>query len=241
MYEELKKKREELGRTLEELATQTRIKKCYLQAIEEGRFDELPIEVYARSYIKTYGETLGINPESILNEYEEYLKSKKQTAQKIEAVFTEKASERRGFYFLKNLPRWTHLAGIIFIVIVLVIFLYQLGKKEEKIPPAVTQPVTEETPQIEEKTENLAQNPPQEQKLQIEATDEVWMRITIDDREIKEFLLNPGQKIELKAQKSFKLHIGNAGGVKISFNSKDLGRLGQPGQVVYLQLPQDRN
>ncbi|MGB9892643.1 DUF4115 domain-containing protein, partial [Thermodesulfovibrio yellowstonii] len=62
-----------------------------------------------------------------------------------------------------------------------------------------------------------------------------------DDKEKKEFLLNPGQKIELQADKSFKLHIGNAGGVKILFNDKDLGKLGETGQVVYLNLPQDKN
>lgn len=240
-YEEINKKRQELGKTLEELAVHTKIKKCYLQAIEEGRFDELPIEVYAKSYIKTYAETLGINADPILNEYEEYLKSKKQSAQRIETVSSVESSENKRFYFLKNLPGWVHVAGIIFVVIVLIIVLYQFGKKEEKIPSPPAQHVTEEIKQIEEKTETSAHNPPQQQKLQIEATDKVWMRITIDDEKTKEFLFEPGQKIELKAQKSFKLHIGNAGGVKISFNSRELGKLGNPGQVVYLQLPQDKN
>lgn len=236
MYEELNKKRIELGKTLEELSIQTKIKKSYLKAIEEGKFDELPIEVYAKSYIKTYAESLGINPEGILNEYENYLKTKKLT-QKTETVFPE----TKRINFLKNLPRWFHIAGIILVVIILVIVLYQFGKKQEKIPPPVTQHLIEETSEIEKKTETLAQNTLQQQKLQIEATDKVWMRITIDDGEIRDFLLEPGQKIELKAQKSFKLHIGNAGGVKLSFNSKDLGKLGETGQVVYLNLVQDKN
>lgn len=80
-----------------------------------------------------------------------------------------------------------------------------------------------------------------EQKLIIETSDKVWMRITIDDRDKREFLLNPGQKIQLQANKSFRLHIGNAGGVKVLFNGKDLGKIGETGQVVYLNLPLEKN
>ncbi len=240
MYEELKKKRVELGKSIDEISAQTRIKKSYLQAIEEGRFDDLPLEVYTRSYIKIYAEAVGIDPEVILKDYEEHLRAKKQTPQRIEPVTVEQTSERKRLSFLKNLPSWSPLAGIIFVVTILIIFLFSI-RKEEKIPPPPTQPAVLETAPIEEKTEQKLENPLQEQKLQIEATDKVWMRIIIDDKEKREFLLDPGQKIEVIATKSFKLHIGNAGGVKISFNSKELGKLGETGQVVYLDLPQDKN
>uniref|UniRef100_A0A7C4AJQ4 Helix-turn-helix domain-containing protein n=1 Tax=Thermodesulfovibrio aggregans TaxID=86166 RepID=A0A7C4AJQ4_9BACT len=231
MYEELKKKRFELGKSIDEISAQTRIKKSYLQAIEEGRFDDLPLEVYTRSYIKIYAETLGIDPGIVLKDYEEYLRAKKQTPQRIEPVKVEQTSERK---------RWSLLAGIIFVVTIIIIFLFWI-EKDEKIPPPPTQPAVSETAPIEEKTEQKPENPLQEQKLQIEATDKVWMRVTIDDKEKREFLLDPGQKIELRANKSFKLHIGNAGGVKISFNGEELGKLGETGQVVYLDLPQDKN
>ncbi|HHW19520.1 DUF4115 domain-containing protein, partial [Thermodesulfovibrio thiophilus] len=92
---------------------------------------------------------------------------------------------------------------------------------------------------LEEKAEQKQETVSQQQLLKIEATDKVWMRITIDDKEKKEFLLNPGQTVELQANKSFKLHIGNAGGVKVLFNNKELDRLGETGQVVYLDLPQE--
>ncbi|WP_353684759.1 RodZ domain-containing protein [Thermodesulfovibrio sp. 3907-1M] len=244
MYEELKKRRIESGKTLEEIAEETKIKKSYLQLIEEGKFDELPIELYTRAYIKTYAQSLGVDASPILKDYDEYLKSKKQTVTQIAPAAVKESSEKK-LTFLKKLPNWSITAGIIFTVILVTILLIQFEKKEPTLPPPpVTRQTMSETPKVEEKIEKT--EPKQalstdKQKLEIEATDKVWMRITIDDKEKKEFLLNPGQKIQLQANKAFKLHIGNAGGVKILFNDKELGKLGQTGQVVYLNLPQEKD
>jgi len=255
MYEELKKRRLELGKTLEEIAEKTKIKKHCLQLIEEGKFDELPIEVYTRAYIKTYAESIGIDPSIILKDYEEYLKTKKQNIQQIELKpkfepepkpeNLKKSSDKKIFSF-KKFPTWAITAGIIFAVILIIIFLIQFDKKEYEIPPppSIKQEIIPENTKVQEKIDKNEQKQEistHQQSLKIEAIDKVWMRITVDDKEKKEFLLNPGQKIELQADKSFKLHIGNAGGVKILFNDKDLGKLGETGQVVYLNLPQDKN
>jgi len=249
MYEELKKKRTELGKTLEEIAEQTKIKKSCLIAIEEGKFDEMPTEVYTRAYIKMYAETLGVDPFVILKDYDEYLKSKKQnvvTISRIESKPEKKKSDKKSFSFSWKMPTWGVTAVIILAVIVIVVLFLQLDKKDQTIPPPppVTQtPLSTESEiaKLEEKAEQKQETVSQQQLLKIEATDKVWMRITIDDKEKKEFLLNPGQTVELQANKSFKLHIGNAGGVKVLFNNKELDRLGETGQVVYLDLPQDKN
>lgn len=242
MYEELKKRRIESGKTLEEIAEHTKIKKSYLKLIEEGKFDELPIELYTRAYIKTYAKFLGVDASPILKDYDEYLKSKKQTVTQIQPASVREFPDKK-FTFLKKLPNWSITAGIIFTVILLIILLIQFEKKEPTIPPPppVTKQTMPEIPKVEEKTQPQQELSTNKQKLEIEATDKVWMRITIDDKEKKEFLLNPGQKIELQANKAFKLHIGNAGGVKILFNNKELGKLGETGQVVYLNLPQEKD
>lgn len=250
MYEELKKRRLELGKTLEEIAEKTKIKKYCLHLIEEGKFDELPIEVYTRAYIKSYAESIGIDPSIILKDYEEFLKTKKQNIQQIELKHESelevlKKSTDKKIFSLKKFPAWSITAGIIVAVIFITVLIIQSEKKEYKIPspPSVTQEVISESEKVQSKTEENEQKQEisvNKQTLKIEAIDRVWMRITIDDKEKKEFLLNPGQKIELQADKSFKLHIGNAGGVKVLFNDKYIGRVGEIGQVVYLNLPQDK-
>lgn len=245
MYEELKKRRLELGKTLEEIAEKTKIKKYYLQLIEEGKFDDLPVEVYTRAYIKSYAESIGIDPSIILKDYEEFLKTKKQNIQKSgikhESEVLKKSSDKK-IFSLKKLPAWSKTAGIIVVAILITVLIIQFEKKEYKMPPSpsVTQKVMSESEKVQLKTEEKQEISPNKQTLKIEAIDKVWMRITIDDKEKKEFLLNPGQKIELQADKSFKLHIGNAGGVKVLFNDKYIGKVGEIGQVVYINLPQDK-
>ena len=56
--------------------------------------------------------------------------------------------------------------------------------------------------------------------------------ITIDEKEKKDILLQPGEKINLKAEKSFLITLGNAGGVDIEFNGKKLEPFGPKGRVV---------
>jgi len=246
MFEEIKNKRLQLGKSIEELSEITKIKKSYLIAIEEGKFDELPIEIYTRSYIKIYSELLGIDSQQILREYENYLKSKKSKPDIIELPKIEKKEQKP--VLPKNKQKWIN-ALLIAVLAIILIMLISKTENKDNIPPPPP-PVNIETKKDEtiKPLENLQQQEEtktsekiEEQNLIIEATDKVWMRITIDEKEKREFLLNPGQKINLKASKFFHLHIGNAAGVQIFFNGKDLGILGEKGQVVYLRLPEDNN
>lgn len=72
--------------------------------------------------------------------------------------------------------------------------------------------------------------------LMINATEETWIRMQIDDREPYQVLLDPGEKISHKASR-FNMDIGNAGGVRIQFDGKTIENLGKSGQVIHLRLP----
>ncbi|KGA98533.1 hypothetical protein AJ85_02995 [Alkalihalobacillus alcalophilus ATCC 27647 = CGMCC 1.3604] len=69
----LKTVREEKGITLEDLQATTKIQKRYLVAIEEGRFETLPGLFYARAFVKTYAESVGIDPEELFDQYKNEL------------------------------------------------------------------------------------------------------------------------------------------------------------------------
>ena len=70
----------------------------------------------------------------------------------------------------------------------------------------------------------------------IQATEETWIRIQADDKAAFQMMLRAGENISHKAAR-FNVDIGNAGGVRISFNGKTLKNLGKPGQVIHLSLP----
>jgi cytoskeleton protein RodZ len=75
--------------------------------------------------------------------------------------------------------------------------------------------------------------------LRAHIRERTWIRIFIDDQEPKEYIFSPGSLPEWSAQKGFELLIGNAGGLDLEFNGKKIMNLGDSGQVVRLNLPED--
>ncbi|WP_247895282.1 helix-turn-helix domain-containing protein [Azospirillum brasilense] len=67
----LRETRESLGYDLREVATMLRIRYPYLQAIEAGRFEDLPGTTYAAGFLRSYAECLGLDPDTILTRYKD--------------------------------------------------------------------------------------------------------------------------------------------------------------------------
>ena len=61
--------REASGESIEEVSRVLRINWRYLQALEDGQFDELPGAAYAIGFIRTYGDYLGINSADLIVKY----------------------------------------------------------------------------------------------------------------------------------------------------------------------------
>jgi cytoskeleton protein RodZ len=65
----LRERREELGFDLDAVGEALRIKPVYLDALEQGRADELPGATYAIGFIRAYAQLLGLDSERILGSY----------------------------------------------------------------------------------------------------------------------------------------------------------------------------
>lgn len=100
--------REKKGISLEEVAMATRIKKEFLEAIEENDFHKISSEVVTKGFIKNYAEFLGLSSEPILPIFKrDFVKEKKPMG-----VFL-----KPGFVWT---PRLT-------LVIIIVIFSFLIG------------------------------------------------------------------------------------------------------------------
>jgi hypothetical protein len=73
--------------------------------------------------------------------------------------------------------------------------------------------------------------------LEAKATETTWLRITIDEMQVREYLLQPGQRLTWRATKGYKLLIGNAAGLQLYLNDEKIEPLGGSGKVVQLELP----
>jgi cytoskeleton protein RodZ len=65
----LRETRESQGSDLNRVATALRIRAAYLEAIEEGRYDNLPGAVYALGFVRTYAIHLGLDGEEAVRRF----------------------------------------------------------------------------------------------------------------------------------------------------------------------------
>lgn len=82
-----------LGYTLTDMAERLRIRASYLQAIEEGRYGELPGATYALGFIRSYAEALGLDPSEVVARFKQETAGGMDT--RAQLVFPSPVSEGR--------------------------------------------------------------------------------------------------------------------------------------------------
>ena len=65
----LKKSREERHVELDDIAEATRIRRYYLEAIENDEWEKLPSKVFIKGFLKSYAEFLGLDKEAVIHQY----------------------------------------------------------------------------------------------------------------------------------------------------------------------------
>ncbi|ARK30939.1 helix-turn-helix domain-containing protein [Halalkalibacter krulwichiae] len=123
----LKEAREQKNISLDDLQQTTKIQKRYLVAIEEGRFDTLPGLFYARAFVKSYAEAVGLDPEPLFDQYKNELPNPQR-----EAVTLPSRAERSKSVSPRKRTKkgsiFPALAAIAFIVVLVVgIWIFAQG------------------------------------------------------------------------------------------------------------------
>ena len=73
--------------------------------------------------------------------------------------------------------------------------------------------------------------------LRLEIVDTVWIRAVADGERVLEGVYRAGGQLDpIEADKEVELKVGNAGGVSIALNGKDLGLIGPAGRVRSLMV-----
>ncbi|MGK7866262.1 helix-turn-helix domain-containing protein [Falsiroseomonas sp. E2-1-a20] len=90
--EELASARLALGLTVEEMATRLRIRRPYLEALEEGRLRDLPGPAYATGFVRAYATALGLDADEMVRRFRDL--SGVAANQKTPLIFPEPVPER---------------------------------------------------------------------------------------------------------------------------------------------------
>ncbi|HEX7001643.1 MAG TPA: RodZ domain-containing protein [Trueperaceae bacterium] len=66
----LRSSRESRGLDLADVAELTHVRKEYLRALEEGRYQDLPEDVYTRNFVRLFAQAVGVDSERALSAYQ---------------------------------------------------------------------------------------------------------------------------------------------------------------------------
>ncbi len=229
----LKQRRESKGLSLLDVSGALCIRKSLIDAMESGNWTLLPHEVYVRGYIKEYSHLLNIKNEisNILMECEEKTERVPVDLPVREVVEPQK----------RQIPKRAFVYAAVFVLVMGFFVLSQIN--EEKSPAQLqhTERMSQTVMMNGGSVSNMnAQGPLAEvssvKKLMITCQERTWVGVVIDDTEKKEFMLNPEDIIVLNAKQSYDLLIGNAGGVRLVLDGKDIDFTGVSGEVKRIKL-----
>ncbi|MFE5319531.1 helix-turn-helix domain-containing protein [Paenibacillus sp. NPDC056579] len=117
----LRKARTEKKISLEQLEETTKIRKRYLEAIEEGNYKVLPGNFYVRAFIKSYAEAVGMDPNEVLRMYQNVIPTPEpEHIEPIRSKRTNRNTEKIGKYA-------STIMMISFVVLILGIIYYYLN------------------------------------------------------------------------------------------------------------------
>jgi len=233
----LKNVRLDRGINLKQVSMDTRIGIDNLLAIEREDHDRLPAEVFVKGFIRGYAKSIGADPDDAVRLYLSSRRMFQETA-RVDADLI-----KSGINFW---PRLLLSLGVLFCIMTLSVLITSFPqksdvRKEKFKPKAVTKNVQVVSTSLPVQTAPPVTPPPavapEKLVLKILTVEKTWLKVIIDDQKSREYSLNPGDRLELEALSEFNLLIGNAAGVHLNVNDKDLPVPGKKGQVVTLKIP----
>ncbi len=154
----LKQARESFNLTIEEVSDTIRVRRLYLEAIEEGRYDQLPVTAYAVGFVRIYANFLGLNAARVV---EQFRAETGPHQGEVEFEFEQAAPPIENHSMPKNI---IVIVSVFVAILVLVVYLF-FGRSRVETPvtdssdiPTASQEqtqVTEENfPSIDDNTDN---------------------------------------------------------------------------------------
>jgi cytoskeletal protein RodZ len=242
--------REQAELTLEDVASETKISLRILRALEDGRFEYLPEQIFCRNFIRQVAALAATDPEPLLEDFDRAWELHRLESGAYPRVDPEpEPSGRRirwGF--------WLPIGAGAVIALVVAWILVRGTSPGDPLPPDPRR----STAALAEPTRSPTRPPPTPvQSLPTPtAADEVPaepLDVTIDVAEDGECwihyrdaagrqdrrLLTGGDRVRLELAWPVKLTVGNAAVVGLELAGERHEDLGRPGQVIHLELTPD--
>ena len=231
--------REARGVGIDRVAQETKISGRFLQAIERGEFDSLPGGIYTRGFIRTYAAVLGLNPAEAVSEFE------KTAGRQDQELIVRNAADRR-----QSADRNLYVGAAGALIGLIVLFYVFSGK-----PTGNTSVIRQPEPAAKSPSQAVAaaavaevpEAKPIEERpaapaltIEMHVIERTWVSLHVDGRDIvNSEILEPGTSRTYTAHTSIQLRVGNAAGLVLKVNERELPALGKAGQVREIEFTPD--
>jgi transcriptional regulator with XRE-family HTH domain len=251
----LERARKDRGLSLEEAERATKIRKRYLIGLEQDDYTVLPDAVYARGFLKTYANFLGLDGDGLSQD----LRTRKKPRRERRLSYAAPSSDfDRPIISPGGVPgaekrQVSKSTLVTFVIAALVIAalvgaLYFVGLN-------VRPSAAEDAPQAERLAapmepaagdgeageepggSNTGDDPGDAPSGALTVGVEVeggpaWIRVRSDSETVFEQVAPPGFSRTFEASRVVGIRAGDAGAVRVEVNGQDVGPLGDPGQVL---------
>jgi cytoskeleton protein RodZ len=239
----LRQRREELGLSLDDVAASTRVRKTYLQALEDERLEVLPGGSYVVGFLRIYARQLGLPVEPLLaaiSDADLYGEGEGPTSggevrRRLKKVKDTKRRSRRLVTILILLG----LAIAAGLVIRLVIPTKESPPAPAAVqeaapplaapvaPPVVPLPSAEPSAtttadQAENPVAEFAVIPPEGAVVRMLPAAAGMMKVALDNQEPREYQLQPEQSLNWKVSRSLAIELSVPGAVRLWVDQQEL-------------------
>jgi cytoskeletal protein RodZ len=231
------------GLTVDEVSAETRVRVPIVHAIEEDDFSRCGGDFYARGHIRALARAVGVDGDDLVRRYDAAHGGAPQDAK---VPLFENVGDRR-ISAERRRPNWTAAMVAAIVVVVAVIGFNLASSGPKAVNAAAASPSSSSTPSIGPvlhpslpptsapvKPSAIAAAPAGKVTVKLLAQNgDSWMMVKDGTGHVVfEGDLAQGQSQTFTDNKQLKLVLGNAGGVHVWANGKDLGTAGGDGQVV---------
>jgi Helix-turn-helix domain/RodZ C-terminal domain len=224
---------------ISEVEARTKIRAKYLRAIENEEWDLLPGPVYVRSFLRTYGEYLGLDWRMLIDEYKRrYEGPSDHELRPVTSPGRERGPRR------PSVPPWLVIACVfVVIIVVLIVVGNNNNNKQTSTIGARTHKVHKHHRRHHRRAVALPATPTTV-KLQLAATGTVYVCLVngTGAKLIPGQIYTPGQTIPTETAPKLLLTLGNASVdmkvngkvVKVAPSASSIGYLIQPSGTTSL-------
>ena len=243
----LRSEREKLGFSLEDIAKRTRISKTILQAIENDNLAPVANTFYYESFAKQFAAAVRVDFTNLRPALESATAEipipllPGEEDRTIRLMPVQKSYGHSG--------RWVVSVFSLVAVLVACSVLYALSNHlggthtnvvDKPLQAQLSKQAHLSQNVVEPDAATAAISAPETILLKIAAVEKTWLSLETDGRNIYSGLLEPSDTNVLEGKDSAKIRTGNAGGLTVTFNGKQLGVLGKRGQVQTVLFTHDQ-